>query len=81
MTPAAGGNRTTAYAAMATAHTARIFGTMDAKNGRNPMILDVLMALLSTALLLVIVISGLRLPKSEDAFSQEQLEDWWWTCP
>lgn len=45
------------------------------------MILDVLMALLSTALLLVIVISGLRLPKSEDAFSQEQLEDWWWTCP
>lgn len=45
------------------------------------MILDVLTALLSTALLLAMVIAGLRLPKSEDAFSQEQLEDWWWTCP
>lgn len=45
------------------------------------MILDVLMALLSTVLLLAMVIAGLHLPKSEDAFSQEQLEDFWWTCP
>lgn len=34
MTPAAGGNRTAAYAATGTAHIARIFGTTDAKNGR-----------------------------------------------
>lgn len=38
MTPAAGGNRTAAYVATGTAHTARIFGTKDAKNGRYKMI-------------------------------------------
>lgn len=38
MTPAAGGSRTAAYVATETAHTVRIFGTMDAKNGRYKMI-------------------------------------------
>lgn len=44
-------------------------------------VLDRIFALISTALLLALVIAGHMIPKSNDAFSQEQLEDWWWTCP
>ena len=45
------------------------------------MIISIIFALISTALLLALVIAGHLIPKSNDAFRQEQLEDWWWTCP